>query len=333
MNTPISTDVALSVKDVFVEYGKGRNQLQAVAGVSLDLMQGETLGIVGESGCGKSSLGRAILQLHRPASGSVTYNGVELTELDNKALQEARSDIQVVLQDPVSALNPRRRIIDIVAEGLVIHGMRRAEARERAAEALREVGMDPDLIGDRFPHQFSGGQCQRIAIARAMALEPKLMICDEPVASLDVSIQAQVLGILKKMKDTHGLSMIFISHDLSVVMNVCNRVAVMYLGKIVEVGDTESLYAAPLHPYTRILLDSVPKPDPMIVDTTPGIKGEIPSPKNPPSGCRFRTRCPIAQPVCAEVEPELRADEAGRVVACHFPLVNGMLPVRQEKVA
>jgi len=325
--------VALTIDDVTVEYGSGRAKLQAVAGVSLTLGRGETLGVVGESGCGKSSLGRAILQLHPPASGSVTYEGVELTQLKGRELQAMRSRMQVVLQDPVSALNPRRKIIDVVSEGLLIHGMKKGEARQVAAAALREVGMDPDLIGNRKPHEFSGGQCQRIAIARAMALKPALLICDEPVASLDVSIQAQVLTLLIAMKERHGLSMIFISHDLSVVMNLCNRVAVMYLGKLVEIGSTEEIYQRPRHPYTRILLDSVPVPDPTHVDITPGIKGEIPSPRNPPSGCRFRTRCPLAQPVCAEVEPELVAQPGGSSVACHFPLVDGKLPIAEGAAA
>jgi peptide/nickel transport system ATP-binding protein len=213
-----AAEVALTVDDVTVEYGTGQKKLQAVAGVSFELGRGETLGVVGESGCGKSSLGRAILQLHPPASGSVTYDGVELTTLKGRDLQAIRSRMQVVLQDPVSALNPRRKIIDVVSEGLLIHGMKKSEARAVAAAALREVGMDPDLIGGRKPHEFSGGQCQRIAIARAMALQPGLLICDEPVASLDVSIQAQVLTLLIAMKESRGLSMIFISHDLSVVM-------------------------------------------------------------------------------------------------------------------
>jgi peptide/nickel transport system ATP-binding protein len=327
------TEVALAVDDVTVEYGSGHRKLQAVAGVTFQLGRGETLGVVGESGCGKSSLGRAILQLHPPATGTVNYDGVELTTLKGKDLQAIRSRMQVVLQDPVSALNPRRKIIDVVSEGLLIHGMKKREARAVAAAALREVGMDPDVIGGRKPHEFSGGQCQRIAIARAMALQPGLLICDEPVASLDVSIQAQVLTLLIAMKESRGLSMIFISHDLSVVMNLCNRVAVMYLGKIVELGSTDEIYQRPRHPYTRILLDSVPVPDPTHVDTTPGIKGEIPSPKNPPSGCRFRTRCPLAQPICAEVEPELVAQPGGGSVACHFPLVDGKLPIAESAAA
>lgn len=333
MNTSdTASTVALEVTDVTVEYGSGNTLLQAVAGVSFTLHKGETLGVVGESGCGKSSLGRAILQLHRPASGSVKLDGRELTTVTGQALQDLRGKMQVILQDPVSALNPRRRILDSVAEGLIVHGMPRAAARARAAEALREVGMDAEVVGQRRPYEFSGGQCQRIAIARAMALEPELLICDEPVASLDVSIQAQVLNLLIDMRRRARLSIVFISHDLSVVMNLCDRVAVMYLGKIVEIGTTREIYDNPRHPYTRILLDSVPVPDPTHVDATTTISGEIPSPKNPPSGCRFRTRCPIAQPVCAEVEPTLSDSLSGSSVACHFPLApNSGLPARSAE--
>lgn len=310
----------LAVRELTVEYGRGSSRFQAVAGVDLDVQAGESLGIVGESGCGKSSLGRAILQLQRPASGSVQFDGVELTGLRSETLREIRSRMQVVLQDPVSALNPRRRVIDIVAEGLVIHGTDKSHAREQAKAVLRQVGLDPDTVGDRRPRQFSGGQCQRIAIARAMALGPQLLVCDEPVASLDVSVQAQILTILLEMKAQAGLAMVFISHDLSVVMNVCNRVLVMYLGKVVEEGTSEEISRSPRHPYTRILLDSVPQPDPRAAYTTEGIKGEIPSPRNPPSGCRFRTRCPLAQDLCAQVEPALTKTPGGRSVACHFPL-------------
>lgn len=311
----------LAVNELIVEYGRGKARFAAVAGVSLTVSRGESVGIVGESGCGKSSLGRSILQLQRPASGSVLLDGRELTELSQAALREVRSRMQVVLQDPISALNPRRQVLDIVAEGLVIHGRDKATARRAAADMLRRVGLHPELVGNRKPHQFSGGQCQRIAIARAMVLDPELLVCDEPVASLDVSVQAQVLTILLDLKARSGLAMIFISHDLSVVMNVCDRVVVMYLGKVVEEGTAEQISRAPQHPYTRILLDSVPKPDPAAPHTEPAIRGEIPSPRKPPSGCRFRTRCPAAQALCEQVEPELAPTSCGGSVACHFPLL------------
>lgn len=318
--TAIAQETLLSVRELVVEYGRGSSRFQAVAGVDLEVRAGESLGIVGESGCGKSSLGRAILQLQRPTSGSVKFDGIELTGLGSASLREIRSRMQVVLQDPVSALNPRRRVLDIVAEGLVIHGTDKSQAREQAKVVLRQVGLDPDTVGDRRPRQFSGGQCQRIAIARAMALGPQLLICDEPVASLDVSVQAQILTILLEMKAQAGLAMVFISHDLSVVMNVCNRVLVMYLGTVVEEGTSEEISRSPRHPYSRILLDSVPQPDPRATYATEGIKGEIPSPRNPPSGCRFRTRCPLAQDICARVEPPLTRTSDSRAVACHFPL-------------
>lgn len=317
--TPEGHEPLLVVRDLTVEYGGGKARFQAVAGVSLAVERGESLGIVGESGCGKSSLGRSILQLQRPATGSVRLDGRELTELSTAALREVRAQMQVVLQDPVSALNPRRRVLDIVAEGLVIHGRDKATAREAAGDMLRRVGLDPESLGHRKPHQFSGGQCQRIALARAMVLDPQLLICDEPVASLDVSVQAQVLTILLELKGS-GLAMVFISHDLSVVMNVCDRVVVMYLGKVVEEGTAEQIRRAPRHPYTRILLDSVPRPDPAARHDGPAIRGEVPSPRNPPSGCRFRTRCPQAQPLCEQVEPELQPTPHGGSVACHFPL-------------
>ncbi|GAA1827463.1 dipeptide ABC transporter ATP-binding protein [Pseudonocardia ailaonensis] len=319
----VTTVPVLEVEDVRVDYGTRGSRFTAVSGVSFALHAGETLGVVGESGCGKSSLGRAVLQLTPPTSGSVRLGGRELTGLGRRGMRPVRRRMQVVLQDPVSSLNPRRRIIDIVGEGLVVGGASKGEARRRAAEVLREVGMDPDAVGHRHPHEFSGGQCQRVAIARAMAMRPQVLVCDEPVASLDVSVQAQVLNLLADMKAEHHLAMLFISHDLSVVTTICDRVAVMYLGTVVEIGPTEEIHRRPAHPYTRILLDSVPVPDPETVDDRPGIQGELPSPGNPPSGCRFRTRCPRAQQLCADVVPPLAAPAGRTAVACHFPLEPG----------
>ncbi|MFI7446086.1 ABC transporter ATP-binding protein [Nonomuraea sp. NPDC049714] len=292
--------------------------VEAVSGVGFTLRRGQTLGLVGESGCGKSTTGRAVLQLPPPDEGTVRFDGAELTSLSRHDLREVRRRLQIVWQDPRSALNPGRRVRDVVAEGLVIAGRPRAEIGERVDAALTEVGLDPAVVADRRPHEFSGGQCQRVAIARALVLGPELLICDEPVASLDVSVQAQVLNLLEDVKARHGLSLLFISHDLGVVHNVSDRVAVMYLGRIVEIGDVSSVYGAPAHPYTRALLDSVPVPDPLAPAPGPPLTGEVPSPLNPPSGCRFRTRCPMARPLCAERMPELREIGDDHQVACHF---------------
>jgi peptide/nickel transport system ATP-binding protein len=312
----------LEVDDIVRRHRAPRGMVQAVSGVSFALGRGETLGLVGESGCGKSTVARSILQLPPPDSGSVRLDGQELRRLNGSGLREMRRRLQVVLQDPVSALNPRRKVRDIVAEGLVIGGRNGAETRAKVDAALADVGLEPARFGDRRCHELSGGQCQRVAIARAMVLEPDVLICDEPVASLDVSVQAQVLNLLEDMKARYHLSMLFISHDLAVVHNFADRVAVMYLGKIVEIGDVDTVYTRPAHPYTRALLDAVPAPDPGVQRPPAQVSGEVPSAMNPPSGCRFRTRCPLAEPRCG-TEPVLREIRPGQKAACHLADVTG----------
>jgi peptide/nickel transport system ATP-binding protein len=316
--------ILLQVEHLVVEFGSGKRRVHAVSDVSFEIREGETLGLVGESGCGKSTTGRAIVQVEVPTSGSVRFDGTELTRLSKKDLRRIRTRIQMIFQDPISSLNPRRQIKDIVAEPLAIWGRGTKEERvEKVRAALESVGIDPDTAGDRRPGEFSGGQCQRISIARALMSEPKLLICDEPVSALDVSIQAQILNLLADLKASFGLTMVFIAHDLAVVKNVSDRVAVMYLGKLCEVTGADQLYRAPAHPYTEALLASIPDPDPHRGTVGAALSGELPSPLDPPSGCRFRTRCPQAQAVCAEVEPLLEDVAPGHQVACHFPLVNG----------
>jgi peptide/nickel transport system ATP-binding protein len=289
--------------------GRARNQVHAVSGISLDLLDGETLGLVGESGCGKSTTGRALVQLPPPTSGRVQFDGIELTELRGRALRAMRPKMQMIFQDPISSLNPRRRVGDIVSEGLDIWKIGDDASRDELVDAtLTTVGLDPATAKHRRPHEFSGGQCQRISIARAVITDPKLIICDEPVSALDVSVQAQILNLLADMKAEYGLTLLFIAHDLAVVKNVSDRVAVMYLGKLCEVGSPTALYDRPAHPYTAALLAAIPVPDPTRTpDASTVLAGEIPSNTHPPSGCRFRTRCPKAQPICAEEEPVMRA--------------------------
>jgi peptide/nickel transport system ATP-binding protein len=323
------SETLLRVEHLVVEFPTRGGRVHAVSDVSFDVAQGETLGLVGESGCGKSTTGRAVLQLPRPTSGSVTFEGTELTTMPSRDLRRLRPRFQMIFQDPISSLNPRRRVFDIVAEPLVIAGISDT-VRHRVNSMLEQVGLDPDA-GERRPHQFSGGQCQRISIARALMLEPKLLICDEPVSALDVSVQAQILNLLEDMKARYGLTMVFIAHDLAVVKNVSDRVAVMYLGKLCEVSPADELYQAPRHPYTAALLSSIPVPDPAArsrVSTRPvgRLAGELPSPLAPPSGCRFRTRCPRAQAKCAEEEPAVRELSPGHFTACHFPLDPSPLP-------
>ncbi len=315
-------DIILKVSDLVMEFplGEGR-KVHAVSGISFDLIRGETLGVVGESGSGKSTTGRAVMQLPPPTSGSIEFEGRELTELSNDELRKIRPRVQMVFQDPVSSLNPRRRVRDIVAEPLRVWKGTSSARAAKVAEVLDAVGLDVTKVGDRRPHEFSGGQCQRISIARSLVLDPELLICDEPVSALDVSVQAQILNLLKDAKERYGLTMVFIAHDLGVVKNISNRVAVMYLGKLCEVGDAGALYSTPAHPYTAALLDSVPIPDPDVRPVEREVVAtEIPSPMNPPSGCRFRTRCPHAADVCAAEEPTLRAVGPDQFVACHFPL-------------
>ena len=313
-------DPILSVRDLVVEFPAGRGQVvHAVSGISFDVLEGETLGLVGESGCGKSSTGRAIMQLPPPTSGQVLLDGTDLTGLAGEELRRVRTNLQMIFQDPISSLNPRRKVRDIVNEGPRIWHERSGPARQdRVDEILESVGLDPTVVGDRRPHEFSGGQCQRICIARALVLDPRVVICDEPVSALDVSVQAQILNLLESMKQRYGLTLVFIAHDLAVVKNVSDRVVVMYLGKICEVAPADDLYAEPAHPYTRLLLASIPVPDPERPVRGERIAGDLPSPIDPPSGCRFRTRCPIARDVCAAEEPQLREIRPGQFVACHF---------------
>jgi peptide/nickel transport system ATP-binding protein len=323
----------LRVQDLTVEFPVGRTGLKvhAVSGISFDILRGETLGLVGESGCGKSTTGRAIMQLPRPTGGSVVFDGQELTALSSNDMRRVRTHIQMIFQDPISSLNPRRKVEDIIAEGLTIWSTGTKEEQEKKVdEMMLSVGLDPVLQRGRRPHQFSGGQCQRISIARAVVTDPKLIICDEPVSALDVSVQAQILNLLEDMKARYGLTLIFIAHDLAVVKNVSDRIVVMYLGKICEVGTPDAIYQHPAHPYTRVLLDAIPVPDPSVrPEARAKVVGEIPSPVAPPSGCRFRTRCPKAQARCADEEPTIREVDPGQFVACHFPLAPGeTLPTR-----
>lgn len=294
--------------------------LKAVDGVTLRLYEGETLGVVGESGCGKSTFARALIGLVPATDGKVVWLGNDLTKLDQKALREKRKEIQMIFQDPLASLNPRMTIGDIIAEPLITFypDLSRDQVKEKVRAMMSKVGLLPNLV-NRYPHEFSGGQCQRIGIARALILEPKMIICDEPVSALDVSIQAQVVNLLKAIQKEMGLSLIFIAHDLSVVKHISDRIAVMYLGRIVEIADRETLYKRPQHPYTQALLAAVPIPDPEIEAMRPqvAVTGEVPSALRPPPGCRFHTRCPRATDMCRVDEPALRDLGGGQMVSCH----------------
>lgn len=385
------SEALLRIEDLHVRFPTARGTVYAVTDISLDIRRGETLGLVGESGCGKSTTGRAIMQLPPPTEGRILYDGQDLTALKGEDLRATRTKLQMIFQDPISSLNPRRRIEDIVAEGLriwapskmtplaiaglvllILGGARTAvwvlggvggssaflgvtalvvglflwiahvagfgqpqdpSMGDKVDEVLEAVGLDPANARGRRPHQFSGGQCQRISIARAVVTEPDLIICDEPVSALDVSVQAQILNLLEDLKARYGLTLVFIAHDLAVVKNVSDRVAVMYLGRLCEVGPPEVIYASPAHPYTEALLDAIPEPDPSHRDRQrEPLGGELPSPLDPPSGCHFRTRCPRADATCAEEVPLMTPTGDGRFVACHHPLVETTVPVEGIRV-
>jgi oligopeptide/dipeptide ABC transporter ATP-binding protein len=290
--------------------------VRAVDGVTFEIFKGETLGLVGESGCGKSTVGRCLLRLIEPTAGEISFEGKDVRALSGKALRSVRAEMQIIFQDPYASLNPRLKVRDIVGEPFAIHGAgTREERRERVAELLRKVGLDPDYM-NRYPHEFSGGQRQRLGIARALALNPKLIVADEPVSALDVSVQAQVINLLEDLQAEFDLTYLFISHGLAVVEHISNRVAVMYLGRIVEVASAVELYANPQHPYTRALLSAIPVPDPTRKRERIVLHGDVPTPINPPSGCRFHTRCPEAIPECSQIDPDLREVAVGHTVAC-----------------
>ena len=325
----MSTDnnVIVEVEDLKMHFPIYRGVIQrqvgavhAVDGISFSIQRGETLGLVGESGCGKSTTGRTILQLYKPTSGSVHFEGVDLVKLKGEELRKMRRKMQMIFQDPYASLNPRMAVADIVSEPLIVHNVANAqEIKERVQHLLELVKLNPSFA-NRYPHEFSGGQRQRIGVARALALQPSFIICDEPISALDVSIQAQVVNLLEELQEQFNLTYLFIAHDLSMVRHISNRVAVMYLGIIAEKAARDELYLHPLHPYTQALLSAVPIPDPVADAKRHRIilEGDVPSPVNPPSGCRFRTRCPIAEAICAEEQPVFREIKPGHFVACHF---------------
>ena len=300
-------------------FSRDTTNVKAVDNISFDIYRGETLGLVGESGCGKSTTGRTILQLHRATEGEVIYEGRDLVQLKGNELREMRREMQIIFQDPYASLNPRMTIERIVSEPLLVHGIGNESTRsKKVADLLELVGLNP-YFADRYPHEFSGGQRQRVGIARALALDPDFIVADEPISALDVSIQAQVVNLLQELQSELGLTYLFIAHDLSMVRHICDRVAVMYLGKVVELAESEELYTNPLHPYTQALLSAVPVPDPEVEDKRERIilKGDLPSPANPPVGCNFNTRCPVAVDACFEIEPELVEITPGHWVSCH----------------
>ena len=306
----------VSVQSLVKHFPTDEGPLRAVDSVTFDIISGETLGLVGESGCGKSTAGRCILRLIEPTSGDVSFEGRDLTAMSKGELRAWRREAQIIFQDPAASLNPRMKIGDAVAEPLVIHKIgTKQDRRDRVAWLLGKVGLDPDYI-NRYSHEFSGGQLQRVGVARALALNPKLIVADEPVSALDVSVQAQVVNLLQDLQKEFGLTYLFISHGLAVVEHISTRVAVMYLGRIVEIATATDLYANPLHPYTVALLSAIPIPDPREKRDRIILKGDVPTARNPPSGCRFRTRCPMAIDECARVDPELREIAPGHAAAC-----------------
>lgn len=321
MSTPLyHTKPLLEIQSLRKYFGSGSHPVRAVDDVSFTIHQGETLGLVGESGSGKSTIGRLLTRLLDPTSGHMRYHGSagahDLATLSQSQYRPLRSDIQIIFQDPYASLNPRMRIRDVLAEALDTHGMAQGAARQpRIEQLLQQVGLRPEHA-DRFPHEFSGGQRQRIGIARALAVEPKFIVADEPLSALDVSIQAQVVNLLGELKDELGLTLLFISHDLDVVEYLCDRVVVLYLGRVMEIAPTEALYANPQHPYTRALLAAAPIPDPAQRRSIPLLQGDLPSPANPPSGCVFRTRCPLAEARCASADMQLREVQPGHLHAC-----------------
>ncbi|MDL4838866.1 ABC transporter ATP-binding protein [Aquibacillus rhizosphaerae] len=332
----MNNEIALSVKQLKKHFNVGKNQtLKAVDGINFDVYKGETFGLVGESGCGKSTIGRTIMGLYNCTDGQVVYNNNNIHELDDKESFDFRRNMQMIFQDPYASLNPRSTVKEVISEPMEVHGLypNKKERLDRVYQLLEEVGLSRDHA-NRYPHEFSGGQRQRIGIARALALDPSFIIADEPISALDVSVQAQVVNLLKKLQQEKGLTYLFIAHDLSMVKHISDRIGVMYLGNMVELTESNNLYEQPLHPYTKALLSAIPIPDPDMEEGRERmiLEGELPSPINPPSGCVFRTRCPFAMKACAEVKPEWQEVETNHFVACHLynDQIKNKTPIKDE---